>query len=84
MSKLSVVLYYWIFILLLMLGARLFGLAEDGTTIFVIVAVATILYIGLGMIYATTNRAARSSQQMAARKKKPPQAPAAAPKKRKK
>lgn len=62
MSKVSVVMYYWIFIVFVLVAAKIFGFADDGKTMFVIIALATVLYIGINMIYATSNRAAAKSK----------------------
>lgn len=62
MSKVSVVMYYWIFIVFVLLAAKIFGFADDGKTMIVIIALATVLYIGINMIYATSHRAAAKSK----------------------
>lgn len=50
MTKVSVVLYYWILIAAVLLFTRTAGLAENNEAVIKIVIVATILYIGVVMI----------------------------------
>lgn len=69
MSKVSVVMYYWIFIVFVLLAAKIFGFADDGKTMVVIIALATVLYIGINMIYATSHRAAAKSKMYEQNKK---------------
>jgi low affinity Fe/Cu permease len=55
-------MYYWIFIVFVLLAAKIFGFADDGKTMVVIIGLATVLYIGINMIYATSHRAAAKSK----------------------
>lgn len=57
MTKVSVVLYYWILIAAVLLFARTAGLAENNEAIIKIVIVATILYIGVAMISRARGKA---------------------------
>ena len=50
MTKVSVVLYYWILVAAALLFARTAGLAENNTAIIKILIVITILYVGVVMI----------------------------------
>jgi len=63
MSKVSVVLYYWLFIAGVLLIARFLGYSDDNYTIIVTIGIATFVYIVFMLIYSTTQRAARKSQQ---------------------
>ncbi|MDF2654659.1 MAG: hypothetical protein K0R19_1133 [Bacillota bacterium] len=50
MTKVSVVLYYWILVAAALLFARTAGLADNNTAIIKILIVLTILYVGVVMI----------------------------------
>lgn len=50
MTKVSVVLYYWILIAAALLFARTAGLADNDSAIIKIIIVLTILYVGVVMI----------------------------------
>ena len=50
MTKVSVVLYYWILVVATLLFAKTAGLAEDNEAIVKILVVVTILYAGVVMI----------------------------------
>lgn len=50
MTKVSVVLYYWILVAATLLFAKTAGLAENNEAIIKILVVVTILYVGVAMI----------------------------------
>jgi hypothetical protein len=50
MTKVSVVLYYWILVAAVLLFAKTAGLAENNEAIVKILIVTTILYVGVAMI----------------------------------
>ncbi len=50
MTKVSVVLYYWILVAAVLLFARTAGLADNNEAIIKILIVVTILYVGVAMI----------------------------------
>jgi hypothetical protein len=50
MTKVSVVLYYWILVVAVLLFAKTAGLAENNEAIVKILIVTTILYVGVAMI----------------------------------
>ncbi|QOX62262.1 hypothetical protein FRZ06_02260 [Anoxybacterium hadale] len=50
MTKVSVVLYYWILVAAALLFARTAGLADNNSAIIKILIVITILYVGVVMI----------------------------------
>jgi len=50
MTKVSVVLYYWILVAAVLLFARTAGLADNNEAIVKILIVVTILYVGIAMI----------------------------------
>jgi L-asparagine transporter-like permease len=50
MTKVSVVLYYWILVAAVLLFARTAGLADNNAAIVKILIVVTILYVGVVMI----------------------------------
>lgn len=50
MTKVSVVLYYWILIAATLLLARTAGLADNNSAIVKILVVVTILYVGVVLI----------------------------------
>ena len=57
MTKVSVVFYYWILVVAVLLFAKTAGLAENNTTIIKILIVVTILYIGIAMISRSKGKA---------------------------
>lgn len=59
MTKISVVLYYWIAVAATLLFAKTAGLAENDGTIIKILIVVTVLYVGIVM--ASYKRAAKQS-----------------------
>lgn len=50
MTKVSVVLYYWILVAATLLFAKTAGLAENNEAVIKILIVVTILYVGVVMI----------------------------------
>jgi len=50
MTKVSIVLYYWILVAAVLLFARTAGLADNNAAIVKILIVVTILYVGVAMI----------------------------------
>jgi L-asparagine transporter-like permease len=81
MTKVSVVLYYWILIAAVLLFARTAGLAENNEAVIKIVIITTILYVGIAMFSrakgkaldekrAAQNDEVKSSGASAKRKKK--------------
>jgi len=57
MTKVSVVLYYWILVVAVLLFAKTAGLAEDNMAIIKILIVVTILYVGVAMISRSKGKA---------------------------
>lgn len=56
MTKVSVVLYYWILVAAALLFARTAGLADNNTAIIKILIVITILYVGVVMISLSSGK----------------------------
>lgn len=71
MTKVSVVLYYWILIAAVLLFTRIAGLAENNEAVIKIVIVATILYIGIVMISRSRGKALEQKRAAAGDSKKP-------------
>ncbi len=57
MTKVSVVLYYWILIAAVLLFTRTAGLAENNEAVIKIVIIATILYAGVVMLSRAKGKA---------------------------
>ncbi len=57
MTKVSVVLYYWLLIAAVLLFAKTAGLAENNEAIIKILIVTTILYAGVAMISRSRGKA---------------------------
>jgi L-asparagine transporter-like permease len=57
MTKVSVVLFYWVLVAAVLLFARTAGLAENNEAIIKILVVTTILYVGVAMISRSRGRA---------------------------
>ena len=57
MTKVSVVLYYWILVIAVLLFAKTAGLAQNNEAIVKILIVTTILYVGAAMISRSRGRA---------------------------
>jgi heme O synthase-like polyprenyltransferase len=57
MTKVSIVLYYWILVAAVLLFAKTAGLADNNTAVIKILIVATILYVGVAMISRSRGRA---------------------------
>jgi len=72
MSKVGVVLNYWIFIIVVLLVAKVLNLAEDGNTILIVVVLSTAFYV-LFMLYSKkrqNSRDGKHSQKVSGGKKK--------------
>lgn len=50
MTKVSVVLYYWILVIAVLLFSKTAGIAENNEAMIKILIVTTILYVGVAMI----------------------------------
>ncbi len=57
MTKVSVVLYYWILVVAVLLFAKTAGLTENNIAIIKILIVVTILYVGVAMISRSKGKA---------------------------
>lgn len=57
MTKVSVVLYYWLLVIAVLLFAKTAGLAENNEAIIKILIVTTILYAGVAMISRSRGKA---------------------------
>lgn len=57
MTKVSVVFYYWILVIAVLLFSKTAGLAENNTAVIKILIVVTILYIGIAMISRSKGKA---------------------------
>ena len=57
MTKVSVVLYYWILVIAVLLFSKTAGLADNNEAIIKILVVTTILYAGVAMISRSKGRA---------------------------
>lgn len=57
MTRVSVVLFYWILIAAVLLFAKTGGLAENDSAVIKILIVATILYIGVVLISRSKGKA---------------------------
>ena len=57
MTKVSVVLYYWILVAAVLLFAKTAGLADNNTAVIKILIVVTILYVGVAMISRSKGKA---------------------------
>ncbi len=57
MTKVSVVLYYWILVAATLLFVKTAGLAENNEAVIKIVVVITILYVGVVMISRSKGKA---------------------------
>lgn len=57
MTKVSVVFYYWILVVAVLLFSKTAGLAENNTAVIKILIVVTILYIGIAMISRSKGKA---------------------------
>ncbi|MBR0598780.1 hypothetical protein [Sinanaerobacter chloroacetimidivorans] len=62
MSKISVVLYYWIAVAAALLFARTAGIADNDAAIIKILIVVTIAYIGLVMIFHSRAKSVTENQ----------------------
>ncbi len=68
MTKVSVVLYYWILVAATLLFARTAGLADKDSAIIKILIVVTILYAGVVMISLSTGKPKVESQRKESQK----------------
>lgn len=57
MTKVSVVLYYWILVIAVLLFSKTAGIADNNEAIIKILIVTTILYVGVAMISRSRGRA---------------------------
>jgi len=57
MTKVSVVFYYWILVVAVLLFSKTAGLAENNAAVIKILIVVTILYIGIAMISRSKGKA---------------------------
>lgn len=70
MSKVGVVLNYWIFIIVVLLVAKVLNLAEDSKTMFIVIGLSTVFYI-LFMLYTKKRQNSQDGKQnRIARRKK--------------
>lgn len=69
MTKLSVVLYYWIFVIAAIIIAKLAGFADDNSAIIKVLIIVTILYVGIMMVYSTSKKAQSKARQLSKSKK---------------
>ncbi len=71
MTKVSVVLYFWVLVVATLLFAKTAGLAEDNEAIIKILVVVTILYVGVVMISRSKGRALEEKRSAAGNRKNP-------------
>lgn len=64
MSKVSVVLYYWILVAAVLLFAKTFGLADNDTAIIKILVVVTIIYVGVVLTVFSKGKKLLEKQNM--------------------
>lgn len=57
MTKVSVVLYYWILITAVLLFTRIAGLSENNEAVIKILIVSTLLYVGVVLLSRTKGKA---------------------------
>jgi len=62
MTKLSVVLYYWIFVIATILIAKFAGFADDNSAMLKVLIIVTILYVGIMMVYSTSKKAQKKAE----------------------
>lgn len=67
MTKVSVVLYYWILVAAALLFAKTAGLADNNSAIIKILIVVTILYIGVVLISHSKGKSMAAAQGKAQR-----------------
>jgi len=71
MTKVSVVLYYWILVVAVLLFAKTAGLAENNTAVVKILIVVTILYVGVAMISRSKGKALDEKRAKGGQKSNP-------------
>ena len=71
MTKVSVVLYYWILIAAALLFTKAAGLMENDMAVIKIVVVVTILYAGVILMSYSKGRAQTGNQEQGNRKRNP-------------
>ncbi|HVI41659.1 MAG TPA: hypothetical protein VM577_13485 [Anaerovoracaceae bacterium] len=71
MTKVSVVLYYWILVVATLLFAKTYGLADNNTAIIKILVVVTILYVGVAMISRSRGKALEEEKGTESQKNNP-------------
>lgn len=70
MTKVSVVLYYWILVAAVLLFTRTAGLAENNEAVIKILIVTTILYAGIVMISRSRGRGMEEKRAAEGERKK--------------
>jgi hypothetical protein len=68
MTKVSVVLYYWILVIAVLLFSKTAGIADNNEAIIKILIVTTILYVGVVMISRSRGRALDEKRTVAGTK----------------
>jgi len=81
MTRISVVLYYWILVAATLLFVRTAGLAENNEAVIKILIVVTILYVGIVMISRVKGKALEAKRAAEEQKSS---APSSSKKRRKK
>ena len=71
MTKVSVVFYYWILVVAVLLFAKTAGLAENNTAIIKILIVVAILYVGVAMISRSKGKALEDKRSREGQKNNP-------------
>lgn len=71
MTKISVVLYYWILVIAVLLFAKTAGLAENNSAVIKILIVVTILYVGVALISRSKGKALDEKRAMEGQKSNP-------------
>jgi len=71
MTKISVVLYYWILVVAVLLFAKTAGLAENNMAIIKILIVVTILYVGVAMVSRSKGKALEEKRAREGQKNNP-------------
>lgn len=71
MTKVSLVLYYWILVVATLLFAKTYGLADNNMAIIKILVVVTILYVGVAMISRSKGKALEEKKGTESQKNNP-------------
>lgn len=58
MSKLNAVIYFWIFLVLVLVGLKLAGLDQNYQATFLAIGIATVVYIVVALAYSKILKAA--------------------------